>query len=591
MNDILLARRAHGDWLRFRHPLTVLSTHRVDEVSDVLQEVDHRVAVHGLFAAGFVCYEAAPGLDAALTTHPPGRLPLVYFALYRAPEVTSSPFRAGKPEGAWRDCTNESAYYQALARIKQELAAGNVYQVNHTVRLSSPAVAPGELFRRFAGDAAYGAYIEDEAFAIMSASPELFFTLDGDRLISKPMKGTAPRGLTLTEDRRLGGWLAGSEKNRAENLMITDMVRNDMGRIARVGSVVADDLFRIERYPTVWQMTSTVAARTQAPLVEIMRALFPGASITGAPKRASMRLIAELEDSPREVYTGCIGYLGPGRQAQFNIAIRTAWTDKAAATMHYGVGGGIVWDSDPREELEEIRLKTQVLTRGVEAQAFELLETMRWVPGQGVYNLSRHLQRLADSAEYFGFDVDREAVTAAIEEATSELGASCCRLRLRVGPTGALSLDVQPLPLDPGGTQMLVLAGAPVDSDNPLLYHKTTNRKIYEEASRGAAPGQEVLLYNHRGFVTESVIANVVYRWKDHLYTPPVSDGLLPGTLRAQLLDQGVIRERQLPLAQLKHTTELYLINSLRGWRRARLFPADGVDDVAGAQAAGNMDA
>jgi para-aminobenzoate synthetase/4-amino-4-deoxychorismate lyase len=575
LNEVIVARPQSGDWLRFREPLAVVVAYRVADVLPCLIEVEHRATAHGHYAAGYVGYEAAPAFDAALSTKLPGKLPLLCFGLYARPEVVASLRCEGSaPAVRWHNPTSEEDYRRALADIKGQIGAGNVYQVNHTLRLRAPAVPQREMFAHFAAGAPYAAFVDADDFAIMSASPELFFDLNGEALVSRPMKGTAARGVTLERDVECQQWLAGSEKNRAENLMITDMVRNDLGKIARVGSVQANDLFRVEKYPTVWQMTSTVVAETKASVADIFQAMFPGASITGAPKRASMARIVDLEDSPREVYTGSIGYLAPGRRAQFNIAIRTAWVDKAAREMRYGVGGGIVWDSDPAEELEEIAAKSRVLQRTRAEHEFELLETMRWTPPQGLYNLSWHMRRLQDSATYFDFELRIEIVERVIADALRDLAPVCHRVRLRVSRDGAAVVQCEPL-LFSSGEQALVLAREPIEPDDPFLYHKTTHREVYKAATSHLLPHQEVLLFNALGFVTETNIANVVYKSGGTLFTPPVSDGLLPGTMRARLLAEGKVRERQLPVAQLHQVTDIYLVNSLRGWRKGALTQAE----------------
>ena len=422
------------------------------------------------------------------------------------------------------------------------------------------------LFAAIGDKAPFGAYLQDGPHTIVSASPELFFELDGDLLTCRPMKGTAHRGLSAEQDQAQARWLACSEKNRAENLMITDMVRNDLGRIADPGSVVVPDLFQVEQYPTVWQMTSTVQARTNASVLQIFRALFPGASITGAPKRASMSLIRELEETPRGVYTGAIGVVEPQRKAQFSIAIRTACIDTATGSAQYGVGGGIVWDSNVNEEYQELHAKRRVLD--VQRQEFALLETMRWQGGDGVFLLEAHLQRLRNSARYFAYPYDEDAVREAIEQIKPALGDGPLRLRLQLAKTGEIELEHHPLTLDEKA-QALMLAPRQIDSTNPMLYHKTTNRSIYDEALVSVPKGCEALLHNQHGMVTESNIANVVYRLDGALYTPPVFDGLLPGTLRGDLLERRIIVERSLPVDEIPRVEAWYLINALRGWRAA----------------------
>lgn len=367
MLEKLVIRDPHNDqWLLFTGPVDVLLAQRPADVIDILSEVERRVNEHGLFAAGFVSYEAARGFDPAYVTHANERLPLVCFGLFsgvqRIDGLPLSTDPSGQPVD-WSLATSKEGYFDRIAAIKRHLELGNAYQINYTVRMrAAHPIEPWDLFCRMAAGAPQAAYVDCRRHAIASASPELFFELDGEHLVCRPMKGTTRRGLTETEDEALRRELHDSAKNRAENLMITDMVRNDLGRVARFGSVEAPTLFGIERYPTVWQMTSTVTARTRASVVEIFQALFPCASVTGAPKVSSMAIIAELEDTPREIYTGAIGFIGPGRQSRFNVAIRTALIDKGTGEALYGVGGGIVWDSDPDDEFRECQYKARVLS-------------------------------------------------------------------------------------------------------------------------------------------------------------------------------------------------------------------------------------
>jgi para-aminobenzoate synthetase/4-amino-4-deoxychorismate lyase len=367
MLEKIFIRDAHsGHWLIFTGPLDVLVASRPEDVLDVMLEAERRVEKQGLYAAGFLSYEAARGFDPAYVTHTNGQLPLVCFGLFSSVQRRKDlpwPNDQFRQPMTWTLTTSSDSYLERFLAVKQHLELGNAYQINYTVRMRAEHVLrPWDLFRRMAVDAPQAAYMECRHYAIASASPELFFHLDGERLLCRPMKGTMRRGATMAEDQALAQELNDSVKNRAENLMITDMVRNDLGRIANFGSVEVSDLFEIEEYPTVWQMTSSVTAQTKAPVTEIFRALFPCASVTGAPKVSSMAIIAELEDTPREIYTGAIGFMGPGRQSRFSVAIRTALIDRCTNEAVYGVGGGIVWDSDPDEEFRECQYKARILT-------------------------------------------------------------------------------------------------------------------------------------------------------------------------------------------------------------------------------------
>jgi para-aminobenzoate synthetase/4-amino-4-deoxychorismate lyase len=384
-------------------------------------------------------------------------------------------------------------------------------------------------------------------------------------VISRPMKGTAPRGRTLDEDRAQMEWLYHSEKNRAENVMIVDMIRNDLGRIAEIGSVQVPQLFEIERYPTVLQMTSTVTAQTDAPFTQIMSALFPCASITGAPKVGTMKFIAELETTPRGVYTGAIGYLTPERVAQFNVAIRTVTIDRERQQAEYGVGGGIVWDSDAADEYRECEIKTRVLTSS--PIEFELLEALLWTPEDGYFLLDRHVARLKDTAEYFGFPFDRAALIDRLEEVRRSLPAVDHKVRVALKRSGALSITATalsdiPRPL----VQRVALARNPIDSHDVFLYHKTSRRAVYDRVQAEQPACDDVILWNERGEITESCSANVVIDLAQELITPPLESGLLGGIFRSELLEQGQIAERVLTIEMLRTAQRMWLINSVRKW-------------------------
>jgi para-aminobenzoate synthetase/4-amino-4-deoxychorismate lyase len=376
------------------------------------------------------------------------------------------------------------------------------------------------------------------------------------------MKGTAPRGLWFEQDLEHAGRLVESEKERSENVMIVDMVRSDLGRVARPGSVRVTSLFDVERYPGVLQLTSTVAAETDATLVEVMRALFPAASITGTPKVRAMEIISDVECSPRRAYTGAIGFVDAGGRSQFSVAIRTVVVNRATGDAEYGVGGGIVADSTCADEWAESRLKSRALSAS--PQSFDLLETMLWNPGAGYLLAGRHMKRLLQSADYFGFRVDVMDVRDRLERHAAGLPPVPHRVRLVASRHGAI--DISSRPHVDSGFSPIAVAASPIDRANPFLYHKTTNRSIYE-AAISACPGfDDVLLYNERGEVTESTIANFVIDAGGVLLTPPISSGLLPGTLRAHLLDEGRIREKVITVQDVVDAAGCYLLNSVRGF-------------------------
>jgi para-aminobenzoate synthetase/4-amino-4-deoxychorismate lyase len=352
--------------------------------------------------------------------------------------------------------------------------------------------------------------------------------------------------------------------------MIVDMIRNDMSTVADLGTVRVPSLFSVERYPTVLQMTSTITAQSDAPTSEIVAALFPCASITGAPKVRTMEIIAELETEPRGIYTGCIGFISPRRQVQFNVAIRTVSIDKANGIAEYGVGGGIVWDSNRAEEYRECQLKAHILTE--RQPNFDLLETILWEPESGYFLLQEHLQRLANSAEYFGIPIDRTQVWDTLKKLCLTFDHLSYRVRLLIAQDGTISTEAIPLDrVSIRQPQRIALAARPIDSGNPFLYHKTTNRQVYEAADAVQADCDDVLLWNERGEITESRITNVVVQFGQELVTPPIQCGLLAGTHRAHLLAQSVIQERVITVDEIKGSDKIYLINSVRKWIDAKL--------------------
>jgi para-aminobenzoate synthetase/4-amino-4-deoxychorismate lyase len=558
-----------------RHPTEILVAHSVDEVRPVLDRAI-RWAEAGKIAAGFLAYEAAPAFDPAFSVHPPAGTPRAWFALYESMDVGVLPIAdAASPEiSAWRAECSPAEYAARVSDARDRIAAGETYQVNLTQRLRARCHAdPAGLFAHLlrSQPTEWAAYLDLGGAAVASASPECFFVLEEDELLCKPMKGTAPRGRWTEEDEARRSGLAQSEKDRAENAMIVDMVRNDLGRIAAYGTVRVADAFAVEPHPTVFQMTGTVTARSHAPLAEIVAALFPAASITGAPKVRTMRVIRELETSPRGVYTGCIGTFGPGRRARFNVAIRTAWIDRGAGELTYGAGGGVVWDSTPSSEHDECLLKARVLTEP--RPAFQLLETLRW-RATGGFSLKRlHLSRLARSAAYFGFPVDLEEISAALDRFGAQLPPGMHRVRLLVERDGAFRMESAPMARSrPRTIRRVAWASSPVDEGDPFLFHKTTHRAVYEAARAEAPEADDVLLYNREGLLTESTIANVVLRLDGELVTPPVGSGLLAGTFREALLRRGTVRERPVRTGEVERAEGLWLVNSVRGW-----MPAEGV--------------
>jgi para-aminobenzoate synthetase / 4-amino-4-deoxychorismate lyase len=640
----------------FVAPKRICAAYNASQVMPLFAEIESAVA-NGDCAAGFFTYECGTSFEPKATPDPPREgQPLAWFGVYQRsyafdhaagafiggepPELTQ--FRASgeavtrstlqppepAPEIAAEFALSEADYTRRIAAIHEYIGAGDVYQLNFTApfRVQTPgSVASLYTCLRARQPVDYGAFIHWKAsHQILSFSPELFFRVDhaGEKrsIVTRPMKGTAQRGRTTAEDRQIAEWLRNDAKNRAENLMIVDLLRNDLGRIAQFGSVRAENLFAVERYQTLWQMTSTISAglRPEIGFHDIFRALFPCGSVTGAPKVRAMQLIAELEEQPRGIYTGAIGFFSQ-QQTIFNVAIRTLELSGGRGVM--GAGSGIVIDSDPAEEFRECLLKAEFLTRaaGKWPQQFSLIETMLW---DGDYPLLElHLDRLVDSAEYFGFACDRDAVrTALLERAGGFADRLARKTRLLLNANGEIQVSDEILrwcteraTADPslrlphirnanagpqtysaqndnsaylmglcGGAQAgdgrpigrVLISDEKTDSADVMLYHKTTHRPIYtREFERAMRDGfDDVLFLNQRGEVTEGAISSVFVEKNGRWLTPPIACGLLPGVYRRHLLaTRPEIEERILLLDDLRSADAVYLTNAVRGLRKVTI--------------------
>jgi para-aminobenzoate synthetase/4-amino-4-deoxychorismate lyase len=507
-------------------------------------------------------------------------IPLLWFALYEhrieadRDELTSE---GDASLGELRPDVAEDDYAANVERIRELIAAGDTYQVNYTFRLGGAFEgSPLALYRRLcdAQQAAFCAYVDFGEGVIVSASPELFFRWGGGELELRPMKGTRPRGRWLEEDREQARELAASPKDRAENLMIVDLLRNDAGRIAEFGSVRVERMFEVEPYPTVLQMTSTVRARTppETRLTDVFRALFPCGSITGAPKVRTSQIIAELETSPRGVYTGAIGFVSPG-EALFSVAIRTLVIDHATGEAELGVGSGVTYDSTAADEYRECLSKAAFVHHEPPPA---LLETFGWAPETGFVRLEAHLGRMARSAEYFGHPFDADTLRRRLDTLAPEMPREPRRVRVELSPRGEIAVAHSAMSRWEEPVR-LALARRHIPSEHPFWYHKTADRARYESPDPVAVEHDQVLLVNERGELAETPIANLVVDLDGALWTPHLDAGLLPGVLRAELLRAGTIRERELSVADLERATALWVINSLRGWGRAVIAAtADG---------------
>jgi para-aminobenzoate synthetase/4-amino-4-deoxychorismate lyase len=571
----------------FLHPIETIVAHTPGELPQVFTRIESALR-QGFHVAGFFSYECGTHFGRSVgNSVEVGELPLAWLGVYRSPFVfdhAQGRFEGQAPElfptipsAPGAEISSQSIaleiapeeYRAKILGIKEYIAAGDTYQVNFTDRVSFPVqAAPSALYAALSRQqsVAYGAFLNVAGQHILSFSPELFFRIDGGRIVTRPMKGTMARGLDAVEDRQAALRLQNDEKNRAEHVMIVDLLRNDLGRICQTGSVVVEDLFSVEKYETLLQMTSTIAGQLRPGVgyYEIFRCMFPCGSITGAPKLRTMEIIRELERRPRGIYSGAIGFISPGGSAAFNVAIRTLTMKDGVAQM--GVGGGIVADSDPRDEYRECQLKAAFLTRA--RPEFQLIETMLWEKEFRL--LSLHLDRLEASAAFFDFGFDREAVVERLRElSTSFEDGTRQRVRLLLDAKGEITLSHSELQTESGSVRVK-LSEQTTSSTDVFLHHKTTQREFYDrELAAARAEGfDEVLFTNEKGEVTEGAISNLFIERAGSLLTPPLVCGLLPGVYRRHLLETRTdAEERVLTLADLETADAVLLCNSVRGLR------------------------
>ena len=576
----------------FTIPLEVLTAETLDQIPRLFAAIEHALAA-GRHVAGFLSYEAGYHFEPAAlrSARQPSAngLPLAWFGVYNAPSMCTG----FAPEIQRHNDTSDPApqfgisgddYRAAIHRIRQFIAAGDFYQANFTVPLRMPWTAgAGRLFERILANqpVPYAALLNLGSKQIVSASPELFFRRSGQSIVVRPMKGTCPRGRDTAEDARNAAWLANDEKNRAENVMIVDLLRNDLGRICTPGSIRPADLFHVERYPGLLQMTSTVegALRPGISQYDIFRALFPCGSITGAPKVRTMQVIRELEHDARGIACGAIGYFAPSGDAVFSVAIRTATLRDGEVRMR--VGSGITYDSSADAEYDECLLKARFLN--CQPETFQLIETLRW--RDRYFLLHEHLERLRDSAAYVDFSMHTESIRQQLLEYAAQFPAgSSHRVRLLLARSGEPSLTSEPLAPQSGSVRLL-LANERTDAKDRFLRHKTTRRSLYDRllAHARSAGFDDALFLNQAGEVTECAIHNLLVMRRGEILTPALGCGVLPGVYRRYLLDRhSKVREAILTIDDLHAADRVYIFSSVRGLRRvAQIVPYFGDADTS----------
>lgn len=571
--------------LLFTDPVEIIAADTPKEVPAALKRLEAGLE-KGLHAAGFFAYELGYVLEPKLANlMPPNRnVPLLWLGLYEAPaEMTSTEVenwlathtRSGSYH--FTDVTHawdEAPYLERFAEVQEKIHAGDIYQLNLTFktrfRLSgSPLTFFLDLRQK--QRVAYGGIVDTGEITVLSASPELFIEQDGRTIATRPMKGTAPRAGAPEADAQARHQLATDVKQRAENLMIVDLMRNDIGRIAEIGSVRVTDLFTVETFQTLHQMTSGVRATLKdgIGMTELLLGIFPPGSVIGAPKIRAMELIRALETEPRGVYCGAIGHVSPEGSALLNVAIRTAVVFRDSAG-EMGIGSGVVFDSSGPKEYAECLLKMKFLTDP--AKPFDLIETILFEPGTGLVLLERHIARLESSARYFGFAFDEASVRQALSGAVDGQ-AELLRVRMLLGETGAVTVTTTPLPApNPDAVMRFVVSETVLDSANIFLFHKTTRRELYDQEWQKYSEtvgAEEVIYLNERGELAEGSRTTIFLERNGRLETPTLSSGLLPGTLRSELIAQGRAVEAVLTLEDIKSADAIFLGNSVRGLVRA----------------------
>ena len=547
----------------FTEPIKELKTRDLDQVETLLREVEAYQEA-GFYAVGYVSYEAAPAFEKKLAVHPAPLMGeyLLYFTIHQEVETLPFPedYEAVDLPANWQEEVEAPAYQEAIKSIHHHIRQGDTYQVNYTVQLSQELEAdPLAIYNRLVVEqkAHYNAFIQHDDVSILSISPELFFEQDDRLLTTRPMKGTTRRGLTNQEDLQESAWLKADPKNRAENMMIVDLLRNDMNRISEIGSEHVTHLCQIEQYSTVWQMTSTIESRLRAEidLVQTFRALFPCGSITGAPKISTMEIIQKTEKAPRGVYCGTIGILLPRGKRIFNVAIRTLQMQGNQAI--YGVGGGITWDSKWESEYQETKQKSAVLYR--QEPRFELLTTGRIHKGELTF-LEQHLTRLREASRYFAYPYDEPKLLKELQEELARLESNLdYRCRIALHKNGTFHLVITELTDLPASYLQAQLTEQKLDLATPFTYFKTSQRDHLSQSDH------EQIFHLPDGTLLETTIGNLVLEIEGQLYTPPAHLPLLDGIYRRHLLETQQVEEKLLTLNDLKNADRIYACNALRG--------------------------
>ncbi|MDP8230060.1 MAG: aminodeoxychorismate synthase component I [Candidatus Gorgyraea atricola] len=559
----------------FSNPIKIVAIYKLEDVKNAFLEIENFIS-KGYYAAGFISYEAGVFFEESLNGLTiDSNFPLLWFGIYKKPNIFIHKDKLGLTKQRLthqirnlRANISKNKYTKDIRHIKDFIKNGDTYQVNYTFKYKFDF--KGSLLGFYEDlkakqSVSYSALIKTQNHSILSFSPELFFRKNRDSIEVRPMKGTFDRGRDIEGDRRNTETLEKSLKNRSENVMIVDLLRNDLGRISKSGSVKTKKLFEVEQYETLLQMISVVKSRLKkdVSLYDLFKAIFPSGSVTGAPKISTMKIIDSLEKEPRRIYTGGIGFFTPSGDAVFNVAIRTALIDNKTKKGEMGIGSGIVIDSDAAKEFEECKLKANFITQ--EKRNFKLIETMLWQRAKGYFLLSSHLERLKASAEYFNFRFDKKTILKSLEKKFNS--NADYKVRLLLDKSGDIDLSFSKIN---GSTQSKVrFSNKKVSSENPYLYHKSTNRDLYnKEHTKWKRCGYfDIIFRNEKNQITEGAISNIIIKKGQFYYTPPLECGLLNGVYRKSLLNkrQFPLREKILYKKDLCNADKVYMVNSVRG--------------------------
>ena len=571
----------------FSDPIKIVSIYKLEELRDAFLEIEDFIS-RGYYAAGFISYEAGFAFEDNLKDLNIGSgFPLLWFGIYKKPHTFTHKEKTDLLPRATstynirnlRPNISRKKYIQDIQKIKNFIRKGDTYQVNYTFKYKFDF--RGSLLGFYEDlkakqSVSYSALIKTQDHSILSFSPELFFRKNRDSIEVRPMKGTLDRGRNIEEDRHNTEMLEKSLKNRSENVMIVDLLRNDLGRISRAGSVKTKKLFEVEQYETLLQMISVVKSRLKekVSLYDLFKAIFPSGSVTGAPKINTMKIIDSLEKEPRRIYTGSIGFLTPSGDAVFNVAIRTALIDNKTKKGEMGIGSGIIIDSDAAKEFEECKLKANFITQ--KKKDFKLIETMLYQRAKGYFLLRLHLERLKSSAEYFNFKFNKECIIKKLKKLEKKLSnGSDYTIRVLLDRSG--NIEARFSKIDGNIQSKVKFSNKRVSSKNPFLYHKSTNRGLYnKEHAKWKRRGYfDIIFRNEKNQVTEGAISNIIIKKGRFYYTPPVECGLLNGVYRKSLLrneDFPSLKEKVLYKKDIYAASKIYMVNSVRGMIECKLI-------------------